>query len=88
MIISVAGPSMRGKPGSGPKSAWQAVEQDKLWPRADQLHSNGQDLLRRTARDLLRELDLVAGPDEPETRETLCDLIAAVEARMKYRPPG
>jgi hypothetical protein len=30
MIISVAGPSMRGKPGSGPKSAWQAVEQDKL----------------------------------------------------------
>ena len=88
MIIEVAGPPMRGKPGSGPKSAWQAVEQDKLRPRADQLHSNGQGLLRRTARDLLRELDPVAGPDEPETRETLCDLIAAVEARMKYRPPG
>ena len=45
MIISVAGPSMRGKPGSGPKSARQAVEQDKLRPRADQLHSDGQGLL-------------------------------------------
>jgi hypothetical protein len=40
------------------------------------------------ARDLLRELDLEAGPDEPETRETLRDLITAVEARKKYRPPG
>jgi hypothetical protein len=79
---------MRGKPGSNPKSARQAVEQDKLRPRADQLHSNGQGLLRWTARDLLRELDPVAGPDEPEIRETLRDLIAAVEARMKYRPPG
>jgi hypothetical protein len=88
MIISVAGPSMRGKPGSSPTSARQAVEQDKLRPRADQLRSDGQGLLRWTARDLLRELDLVAGPDEPEIRETLCDLIAAVEARMKYRPPG
>jgi hypothetical protein len=79
---------MRGKPGSSPKSAWQAVEQDKLRPRAGQLHSNGQGLLRWTARDLLRELDPAAGPDEPEIRETLRDLIAAVEARMKSRPPG
>ena len=69
---------MRGKPGSSPKSAWQAVE---LRRGAGQLHSNGQGLLRWTARDLLRELDPAAGPDEPEIRETLRDLIAAVEAR-------
>ena len=55
---------------------------------AGQLRSDGQSLLRRAARDLLRELDRVAGPDEPETRETLRDLITAIEARMKYRPPG
>lgn len=78
---------MRGKPGSSPKSAWQAVEQDKLWPRADQLHSDGQGLLRRAARDLLRELDHVAGPDEPETRETLRDVAAAIEARRHDWPP-
>ena len=88
MIIEVARPSMRGEPGRRPKSAWQAVGQGRQRPMAEQLRSDGQDLLRRAARDLLRELDLVAGPDEPETRETLRDLIAAVEARMKYRPPG
>ena len=64
---------MRGKPGSSPKSARQAVEQDRQRLVAEQLRSDGQGLLRRAARDLLR---------------TLRDLIAAVEARMKYRPPG
>ena len=60
MIISVAGPSMRGKPGSSPTSAWQAVEQDRQRPMAEKLRSDGQDLLRRAARDLLRVLDGVA----------------------------
>jgi hypothetical protein len=46
-------------------------------PMADQLRSNRQGLLRRAARDLLRALDGVAGPDEPETRETLRDVAAA-----------
>jgi hypothetical protein len=64
------------------------VEQDRQQPVAEQLRSDGQGLLQRAARDLLRVLDGVAGPDEPETRETLRDFIAAVEARMKYRPPG
>lgn len=79
---------MRGKPGSSPKSARQAVEQDRQHPTAGQLRSDGQGVLRRAARDLLRVLDGVAAPDEPETRGTLGDLIAAVEARMKYRPLG
>lgn len=77
-----------GEAGRRPASAWQAAEQDRQRPKVEQLRSDGQSLLRRTARDLLHELDLMPGPDEPETRENLRDLIAAVEARMKYRPPG
>ena len=88
MIIEVAGPSLRGKPGRRPKSAWQAVEQATRRPMAEQLRSNDQSLLRRAARDLLRALDGVAAPDELETRETLRNLIAVVETRMKYWPPG
>jgi hypothetical protein len=87
MIIEVAGPSMPGGPGRRPKSAWQAVEQDRQRPMAEQLRSDGQGLLRRAAKDLLRVLDGVAAPDEPETRETLRDVVAAVEGRMKYRSP-
>jgi hypothetical protein len=88
MIIQVAGPSLRGEPGRSPKSGWQAAEQDRQRPMAEQLRSDGQGVLPRAARGLLRVLDGVAGPDEPETRETLRDLIVAVEVRMKYRPPG
>ena len=53
----------------------------------DQLRSNRQDFLRRAARDLLRALDGVTGPDEPETRETLRDVAAAIEARREDWPP-
>ena len=56
-------------------------------PMPDQLRSNRQDFLRRAARDLLRALDGVAGPDEPETRETLRDVAAAIEARREDWPP-
>jgi len=88
MVIEVAGP-MPGKAGRRPTSAWPAVEQDRQQPMAEQLRSDGQGLLRRAARDLLCVLDGVAAPDEPERHETLRDLIAAVEARMKYRAqPG
>jgi hypothetical protein len=88
MIIEIAGPSMPDKAGRRPRSAWQVAEQDRQRLMAEQLHTNGQGVLRGAARDLLRVLEGVAAPDEPETRETLRDLIAAVEARMKYRPPG
>ncbi len=70
-----------------PRSAWEAVERDMRRPMADQLRSNRQGLLRRAARDLLRELDRVAGPDEQETRETLRDVAAAIEARRDDWPP-
>jgi hypothetical protein len=87
MIIEVAGPSEPGEAGRRPTSAWQAAEQDRRRPAAEQLRSDGQGVLRRAARDLLRVLDGVAGPDEPDTRETLRVLVAAVEARMKHWPP-
>jgi hypothetical protein len=54
---------------------------------AEQLRSNRQGLLRRAARDLLRELDRVTGPDEPETREILRDVVAAIEARREDCSP-
>ena len=53
----------------------------------DQLRSNRQDFLRRAARDLLRALEHVAGPDEQKTRETLRDVAAAIEARRYDWPP-
>jgi hypothetical protein len=87
MIIEVAGPSMRGEAGRRPKSAWEAVERDTRRPTADKLRSNRQGLLRRTAVDLLRMLDQVGGPDEPETGLALRDLEAAIEARRGDWPP-
>ena len=70
-IIEVARPSLSGAPGHMPRGGWEAVERDLRRPMPDQLRSQRQSLLRRAARDLLRELDRVAGPDEQETRETL-----------------
>jgi hypothetical protein len=43
---------------------------------ADQLGSDRQGLPRQAARGLLRALDGVTGPDEPETREILRDVAA------------
>jgi hypothetical protein len=63
-----AGLSMPGEAGRRPKSAGQAVEQDWQQQAAGQLRSDGQGVLRRAARDLLRVLDGVAAPDELETR--------------------
>lgn len=56
-------------------------------PMPDQLRSQRLSLLQRAARDLLRELDRVAGPDEQETRETLRDVAAAVDLRRDGWPP-
>jgi hypothetical protein len=55
-------------------------------PIADQLRSHSQAFLRRPARDLLRELDRVAGPDDPETRELLRDVFAAIDLRRDEWP--
>ena len=86
-IIEVAARSLRSAPGHMPGSAWEAVEQDMRQPMADQLRSQRQGLLRRAARDLLRALEHVAGPDEPVTRETLRDVAAAVDLRRDGWPP-
>jgi len=53
----------------------------------DQLGSDRQGLPRQAARGLLRALDGVTGPDEPETREILRDVAAAIEARRGDWPP-
>jgi hypothetical protein len=87
MIIEVAGPSLRGASERRPGSAWEAVERDMRRPMADQLGPNRQGLLRQAARDLLRALDQVAGPDEPETRETLRGVAAAIDLRRDNWPP-
>jgi len=50
--------------------------------------SNCQCHLRQAARDLLRALDGVTGPDEPETRLALRDVAAAIQARREGWPPG
>ncbi len=86
-IIEVAGPSLRVTLERGPRSALEAVGRDMRRPMADQLRSRRQSLLRQAARDLLRELDRVAGPDEQETRETMRDVAAAIEARRGDWPP-
>jgi hypothetical protein len=49
--------------------------------------SNCQGHLRQAARDLLRALDGVTGPDQPGTRGTLRDVAAAIEARRGDWPP-
>ncbi len=87
-IIEVAGPSLRGVPGHMPRSPWEAVERDMRRPMADQLRSNRQGLLRRAARDLLRALDGVAGPDEPETQLALHDVTIAIDLRRDGWPLG
>ena len=56
-------------------------------PMADQLRSNRQDFLRRAARDLLRALEHVAGPDEPETRLALRDVTIVIDLRRDGWPP-
>jgi hypothetical protein len=43
---------------------------------ADRLRSDRQGLLRLAARDLLRALDGVTGPEKPEAREILRDVAA------------
>jgi hypothetical protein len=86
-IIEVAGPSLRVTLERRPRSALEAAERDVRQPMANQLGPNRQGLLRQAARDLLRALDGVTGPDEPETRETLRDVAAAIEARREDWPP-
>ena len=53
---------------------------------ADQLRTTRQDRLRRAASELLRMLDHVTGPDEPETRELLRDVAASVDVRRDTWP--
>jgi hypothetical protein len=68
------------KPRSG-TPAWDAVR------NTDVRQSNRQATLRRAAAALLHALDHVPGPDEPETRETLRDIAAAIDLRRDSWPP-
>lgn len=74
-------------PGRQTGTAWEAIERDRQRPMADQRRSQRQALLRKAARDLLRMLGQLAGPDDPETREILRDVAAAVDLRRDEWPP-
>ena len=68
------------KPRSG-TPAWDAVR------NTDVRQSNRQATLRRAAAELLRALDHMSGPDDPETRVALCDVAAAIDLRRDDWPP-
>jgi hypothetical protein len=78
MIVEVTGPLPRSAPAREP---WTAADRGARRPVAGQPFTGGRGLLRRASRDLLHALDTVSGPDEPETRQMLCDVAAAIEAR-------
>jgi hypothetical protein len=61
MIVEVTGPSRRSTPARPPGMAGEPC-------------SDGQEQLRRAARDLLQELGSVPGPDEPGTRQMLSEV--------------
>jgi hypothetical protein len=82
-IIEVAAPSVRGKSERRAATTWEAAEQDTRPPTAERLRSNRQEFLRGAARELLRTLNGLTGPDEPETRETLGEVAAAIKARQE-----
>jgi hypothetical protein len=95
-IIEVAGPSLRmhAEAAPGPatlldtaasRGARVAAELQRQLSRpiADQPRLQRQDAVKRAARDLLRELDRATGPDEPETRQALRDVAAAIDLRRK-----
>ena len=82
MIVEVAGPVPRGRLARGPSSAGDPAQRDPWWPVAGQPSSSSQDLLRRAGRDLLQALSTVTGPDEPDTRQILRDVAAAIRSRQ------
>ena len=78
MIVEVTGPLPRSAPAREPG---KAANRNARRPVAGQPSPGGQGLLRRAGRDLLQALGSVTGPDEPETRQMLRDVAAAIEAR-------
>ena len=82
MIIEVAAPFLRSTLARGLRNAGDAAERDPWRPVAGQPSSSSQGLLRRAGRDLLRALGTVTGPDEPETRQILRDVAAAIQSRQ------
>lgn len=61
--------------------AWDAVRS------TDVRHANRQIAVRRAAPVLLRALDHVSGPDDPETQLALRDVGAAIDLRRSGWPP-
>ena len=86
-IIEVAGPSLRGAPGTRSASARKIAERETRRPLSAVPGSQRQDVLRGAARELLRMLEWVDRPDERETRKALRDVAAAIEVRREDWPP-
>jgi hypothetical protein len=79
MIIELTGPLPRSAPARKPGNA---TDWNTRRPMAAQPSPGGQGLLRRAGTDLLQALGSVSGPDEPETRQMLRDVAAAIQARQ------
>ena len=79
LIVEVAGPFPRSASAGQPATAagWDARRS-----LATQPDPGGRALLRRSGRDLLRALNAMSGPDEPQTRQMLGHISAAIEARQ------
>ena len=61
--------------------AWDAVRNTNV------RQSNRQVAVRRAAAELLRVLNHVSGPDDPETRVALRNVVTAVRRRRDSWPP-
>ena len=69
-----------------PPTAWETLERDQQRPLRAKLASQRQLFLRRPAEELLRLLGQETGTDEPQTRELLRDIAAAIEERREDWP--
>jgi len=79
MIVEVTGPLPRSAPAREPG---KAADRNARRPAGGgPALPGGQGLLRRAGTDLLQALGSVSGPDEPETRQMLHDVAAAIQAR-------
>jgi len=78
MIVEVTGPLPQSAPAREPG---KAAGRNARRLAAAQPSPGGQGFLRRAGEDLLQALGSVSGPDDPETRQMLRDVAAAIEAR-------
>ena len=78
-IVEVARSAPHGAPSLQPNST--AGHDEQPWTSGEQ--TRGQEVLRRAGQDLLQALGSVAGPDDPQARQVLREVAAAIGARLR-----